>query len=194
MNQTIQNLIKAFIGESQARNRYTYYAKVAKKEGYEQIAGVFMETADQEKTHAKRLFEHIQDLKNKSKEKLDEIKVEIEAPTNYSTTIGNLKSAIAGENHESTKMYPNFAQISRKEGFAQIASRMESIAIAEKHHEERFKKLLKEITDNKVFKKSKKVQWTCRECGYAHFGQEAPKLCPACDHPQAYYQLKCEKY
>lgn len=194
MNKTIQNLTKAFIGESQARNRYTYYAKVAKKEGYEQIAGIFMETADQEKTHAKRLFEHIQDLKNKSKENLDEINVEATAPTVYSTTIGNLKAAITGENHEHTKMYPDFAKIAEKEGFTKVAARMKSIAIAEKHHEERFKKLLKDIKDNKVFKKNKKAWWACRECGYIHYGKEAPKMCPSCDHPQAYYQLKGKEY
>ncbi len=194
MNQTIQNLTKAFIGESQARNRYTYYAKVAKKEGYEQIAGIFIETAEQEKVHAKRLFEHIQELKNKSKEKLDEINVEAAAPTTYSTTLGNLKAAIAGEKYEYTKMYPQFAEIAEKEGFTKVAARMRSIAVAEEHHEERYKKLLRLVKANKVFKKGKKVSWICRECGYMHAGKEAPKMCPSCDHPQAFYQLKCEEY
>jgi len=193
MNQTIQNLTKAFIGESQARNRYDFYAKIAKKEGYEQIAGIFLETAEQEKTHAKRLFEHIQELK-KSNSKLNEIKVEAEAPVIYGKTEDNLKSAIAGEKYEYSKMYPEFAKIAEKEGFIKIALRLRSIAIAEKHHEERYKKLLKNLQDKKVFKKNKKVWWICRECGYAHFGTEAPKVCPSCDHPQAFYQNKSENY
>ena len=190
MNQTIQNLTKAFIGESQARNRYDFYAKKAMKEGYEQIASVFLETAMQEKTHAKRLFEHIQGLKNKT----DEIKVQSSAPIIYGKTKDNLKSAIAGENYEHTKMYPEFSKTAKKEGFIRIATRLKSIAIAEKHHEERFKKLLKNLQDKKIFKKSKKTWWICRECGYMHFSKEALKICPSCDHPQAFYQTKCENY
>ncbi len=186
MNQTIQNLTKAFIGESQARNRYTYYAKVAQKEGYEQIASIFLKTAGQEKTHAKRLFEHIQEL---NKNKLDEIKVEAVAPTSYGKTVNNLKAAITGEHYENTKMYPQFAKVAEKEGLLKIAARLRSIAVAEKHHEERYKELLKAVKTKTVFKKSKKVYWTCRECGYVHFDKEAPKICPACDHSQAYYQL-----
>ncbi len=194
MNQTIQNLTKAFIGESQARNRYTFYAKVAKKEGFEQIAEIFLITADNEKEHAKRLFEHIQELKKKTRENLDEIIVEAVAPTIYSKTIDNLKAAIQGEKYEHTKMYPNFAKTAKQEGFSKIAARMQSIAVAEKHHEERFKKLLKIVQTNKVFNKNKKVWWVCRECGYVHLGKQAPKKCPSCDHAQAFYQLKCEKY
>jgi len=190
MNQTIQNLTKAFIGESQARNRYDFYAKIAMKEGYEQIASIFLETALQEKTHAKRLFEHIQELKNKA----DEIEVQATAPTVYSKTEDNLKASIAGENHEHTKMYPEFAKTADKEGFTKIAARLRSIAVAEKHHEERYKKLLKNLQDKKVFKKNRKIQWICRECGYTHSGVEAPKMCPSCDHPQAFYQTKCENY
>ena len=147
MNQTIQNLTKAFIGESQARNRYTFYAKVAKKQGYEQIAGIFLETAEHEKTHAKRLFEHIQEL---NKGKMDEIKVEAAAPTVYGKTIENLKAAIAGEHYENSKMYPKFAKIAEKEGLTKIAARLRSIAQAEKHHEERYKKLLKILKTGKV--------------------------------------------
>lgn len=190
MNQTIQNLTKAFIGESQARNRYDFYAKIAMKEGYEQIASIFLETSLQEKTHAKRLFEHIQELKNKT----DEIEVQTSAPVIYGKTEDNLKSAISGENHEYTRMYPEFAKTAEKEGFVKIAARLRSIAVAEKHHEERYIKLLKNLQDKKVFKRNKKTWWICRECGYTHSGQEAPKMCPSCDHPQAFYQTKCENY
>lgn len=190
MTQTLQNLIKAFIGESQARNRYTYYAKIAKKQGYEQIAGIFIETAEQEKTHAKRLFEHIQELKGGQKE----LKVEANAPIIYESTAKNLKAAIAGENYEHSQMYPEFAKIAQKEGFIKIAKRLKSIAQAEKHHEERYKKLLQQIENKSVFKKEKQIWWVCRECGYIHYGQQAPKQCPSCDHPQAFYQVQCENY
>lgn len=193
MNQTIQNLTKAFIGEAQARNRYTFYASIAKKEGYEQIAEIFLLTADNEKEHAKRLFEHIQKLKKGSK-KFDELMVEAIAPTVYGKTIDNLKAAIAGENYEYTQMYPEFAEVAKKEGFGKIAARLKAIAVAEKHHEERYKKLLKVVKTNRVFKKSKKTWWVCRECGYVHFGKKAPKKCPSCDHPQSFYQIKCENY
>jgi len=193
MQKTILNLTKAFIGESQARNRYTYYAKVAKKEGYEQIAAIFLETAEQEKTHAKRLFEHIQELKEKTGEDLDPIKVEAEAPTTYGDTAANLKAAIAGETYEYTEMYPEFAQIAEEEGLADIAARLKAIAKAEEHHQERFAKLLAQIEAKTIFKKEKEIIWVCRECGYVHFGTEAPKKCPSCDHPQGFYQIKCEE-
>ena len=191
MQKTIQNLTKAFIGESQARNRYTFYAKVAKKEGYEQIASIFLETAEQEKTHAKRLFELIQEL---NKDGLGEIKVEASAPTVYGNTAENLKASIAGENYEHTEMYPEFAKIAEQEGLTDIAKRLRAIASAEEHHEERYKKLLSQVEAKTVFKKDKETVWVCRECGYVHMGNEAPEKCPACDHPQAYYQVKCEKY
>jgi len=194
MENTIKNLTKAFIGESQARNRYSFYSKVAKKEGFEQIAEIFLITAENEKEHAKRLFEHINELKKKSNEKLDEIIVEVAAPTIFNDTINNLKSAIAGENYEYTSMYPEFADVAEKEGLSEIAKRLRSIAIAEQHHEKRFKKLLKEVETKTVFKKEKEVWWVCRECGYVHFGVEAPEKCPSCDHPRSYYEIKCEEY
>ena len=194
MTKTIENLIKAFIGESQARNRYNFYSKIAKKEGYEQIAGVFSETEGQEKTHAKRLFEHIQELKSKSEENLAEIKTEVSAPTIYGNTKENLKSAIAGEHYEHTEMYPGFAKIAEEEGFIDIANRLRAIAKAEEHHEERYKKLLEQLESGSIFKKGKEVWWICRECGYVHFGVEPPEKCPSCDHPRAFYQLKCEEY
>ena len=190
MTKTLQNLTQAFIGESQARNRYTFYAKVASKEGYEQIAGIFQETAEQEKTHAKRLFEHIQELK----EGAEEIKVEATAPTIYGTTAENLKAAIAGEHYETAEMYPEFAKIAEEEGLTEIANRLKAIAKAEAHHEERYQKLLKEAENNTVFKKEQATEWACRECGYVHQGTEPPEKCPACDHPQSFYQVKCEQY
>ena len=185
MKKTLENLTKAFIGESQARNRYSFYAKIAKKEGYEQIAGIFLITAENEKIHAKRLFEHIQELKQG-----EEIIVEAPAPLTYGNTAENLKAAIAGENHEHTFMYPEFAKIAEEEGLDKVAARLRAIAKAEEHHEERFKKFLDQINNNSVFKKDKEVWWMCRECGYIHFGTEAPQICPSCDHPQSYYQLK----
>jgi len=191
MEKTIQNLTKAFIGESQARNRYTFYAKVAKKEGYEQVAEIFLKTAEQEKAHAKRLFEHIQDLKKKLGEH-EEIKVEATAPTTYDTTIENLKAAINGEHYEHKDMYPEFARIAEEEGLHEIANRLQAIAKAEKHHEERYEKLLDQLEAGTVFKKSEETEWACRECGYIHIGKEAPEKCPSCDHPQAYYEVRCE--
>ncbi len=194
MKNTIENLLKAFIGESQARNRYTFYAKIAKNEGFEQIAEIFLVTAENEKEHASNLFKLINELKKKSNEELDEIKVEAVAPTVLGSTAENLKAAIAGENYEHTKMYPEFADVAEKEGFPEIAARLRAIAKAEKHHEERYKKLLKEVEAVTVFKKEKEVWWVCRECGYVHFGKEPPEKCPSCDHARSYFQLKCEEY
>jgi len=190
MKKTLENLTKAFIGESQARNRYAFYAKVAKKEGFEQIASIFLITADNEKAHAKRLFEHIQEIKQGK----EEIKVEGTAPTVYATTVENLKAAIAGENYEHTEMYPEFAKIAEDEGFNDIATRLKSISKAEEHHEDRYKKLLAHVENNTVFKKEKEVEWLCRECGYIHTAKEAPEKCPSCDHVRSYYQVKCEQY
>ena len=194
MNETIKNLVKAFIGESQARNRYTFYAKVAKKEGYEQIAGIFLVTAENEKEHASNLFKLINELKSKSCEKLDEITVEAAAPTILGSTADNLKAAIAGENYEYTKMYPEFAEVAEKEGLHEIAARLRAIGEAERHHEERYKKLLAEVEAGTVFKKDKEVWWICRECGYMYFGKEPPLECPSCSHPRSYFQIKCEEY
>jgi len=194
MENTIKNLTKAFIGESQARNRYSFYAKTAKKEGFEQIAEIFLITAENEKEHAKRLFEHINELKEKSNENLDEIKIETVAPTIFGSTIDNLKAAITGENYEYTQMYPGFADVAEKEGLLEITKRLKSIAVAEQHHEERFKKLLKEVEAGTIFRKEKEVWWVCRECGYVYFGTEAPEKCPSCDHSRNFYQIKCEDY
>ncbi|RLI14094.1 MAG: rubrerythrin family protein [Candidatus Hecatellales archaeon] len=194
MGETIKNLVKAFIGESQARNRYTFYAKAAKQEGYEQIAEIFLITAENEKEHASSLFKLINELKKQSGGSLDEISVEAAAPTVLGTTAENLKAAIAGENYEHTKMYPEFAEVAEKEGYPEIAKRLRAIAKAEEHHEERYRKLLKEVEAGTVFKKEKEVWWVCRECGYIHYGKEPPEKCPSCDHPRSYFQIKCEEY
>ena len=194
MKNTIQNLAKAFVGESQARNRYTFYAKIAKREGFEQIAEIFLLTAENEREHAKWLFRLINELKSKSNESLDEIKIEAGVPTTLGDTAENLKAAIAGENFEQTQMYPKFTEIAEAEGLTEIANRLKAIAVAEKHHEERFRKLLEEVEGNTVFKREKKVYWVCRKCGYVHEKEEAPEKCPSCDHPQSYFEVKREEY
>lgn len=190
MKKTLENLTKAFVGESQARNRYTYYSKVAKKEGYEQISRNFLETAEQEKAHAKRLFEHIQKLKGDQ----NEVIVSASAPNVYGSTKENLQAAVAGENYEYTEMYPEFAKIAEEEGLDEIATRFKSIAVAEEHHEERYKKLLEQLENKTIFKKEEEATWVCLECGYVHTGKTPPKECPSCDHPSGYYIIKCEKY
>lgn len=194
MNKTIQNLSKALLGETQAINRYTIYAKIAKKEGYEQISAVIAETAEQEKEHAKWLLRMINSLKQDSSDDLTQIKIETEVETILGSTIENLKSAISGENHEHTSMYPEFADIAEEEGLLAIAGRLRAIAKAEQHHEERYKKLLKELEAGTVFKKAEEVTWVCRKCGYIHKGKEALEACPSCGHPTAYFQVQCENY
>lgn len=193
MEKTIKNLAAAFVGESQARNRYTRYSKIAKKEGYEQIAAIFAETADQEAEHAKWLMRLINELKEKGADASD-LKVEAEVPSVLGTTLENLKAAAEGENHEHTSMYPDFAGVAKEEGLDAIANRLLFIARAEKHHEERYKKLIANIEAGTVFKKEEEKAWVCRKCGYEHNGTNAPQECPACGHPQAYYQVKEEEY
>jgi rubrerythrin len=194
MQETLSALAKAFIGESQARNRYTFYAKIARTEGYEQIGAIFEETANQEREHAHWLMKLIQELKKKIGGNLDELIVEAKVPTIYGTTAENLKSAIAGEHYEQTEMYPEFADIAEKEGLPEIADRLRSIAKAEAHHEERYNKLLAQLEAGTIFKKDKEIVWVCRECGYMHIGFEPPEKCPACGHARAFYQVKCEEY
>lgn len=184
--KTEKNLLASFAGESQARNRYTYFASKAKKEGYEQIAGIFLETAENEKEHAKRFFKF-----------LEGGMVEITAayPAGIiGSTAENLKAAAEGENEEHTKLYPEFADIAEKEGFKEIAIVWRRIADVEKHHEERYLALLKNVEDGTVFKKKEKLLWKCRNCGYIHDGDSAPDLCPACAHPQAHFEILVEKY
>ena len=185
--QTQLNLLKAFAGESQARNRYTYYASKAKKEGYVQIQSIFEETANHEKEHAKRLFKFLN-----SGEEL-EISAAFPAGT-IGTTVENLKASAAGEKYEHTSMYPEFAATARKEGFANIAQVFESIANAELYHEQRYLALIENIEKNQVFKKEGIVTWRCRNCGYTHKGNEAPEVCPACVHGKAHFEIKPANY
>ncbi|MCD6146263.1 MAG: rubrerythrin family protein [Methanosarcinales archaeon] len=194
MEKTLENLTKAFIGESQARNRYTFYAKVATKEGFEQIAGIFLMTAENEREHAKWLFRMINELRQKIPENPDEIVVEAAAPLTFGTTAENLAAAIAGENYETTTMYPEFADVAEAEGLDEIAHRLRMIAVAEAHHEERYRKLLSIVERGTAFEKEKTVIWVCRKCGYLHEGREPPVECPSCDHPREYFEIKCEEY
>lgn len=194
MVKTASNLAKAFIGESQARNRYTFYSKVAREEGFEQIAEIFLMTADNEKEHAKWDFKMLKEVLNATNENLSELTVEASVPLILGDTIDNLKAAIAGEHYENTVMYPEFADIASSEGFYKIAERLRAIAKAEAHHEERYEKLLKVVESSTVFKKTTEVFWVCRECGYVHYGAEPPEKCPSCDHLRSFYQLKCEEY
>jgi rubrerythrin len=194
MKQTIENLAKAFIGESQARNRYTFYASTARKEGYEQIAAIFQLTADNENEHAEWLMKMINQLKATTKDDYSEIHVEAAAPTIWGTTMDNLKAAIAGETYEYTIMYPEFARAAKAEGYRDIAGRLLSIANAEEHHGGRYAKILKEIEAGTFFKKPQEVAWVCRKCGYVHFGREPPAKCPSCDHEKSYYELLNESY
>ncbi len=184
--QTEKNLLTAFAGESQARNRYSYFASQAKKEGYEQMAAIFAETAEQEREHAKREFKFLEG---------GEVEISAAFPAGViGNTLENLKAAAAGEHYENTKMYPEFAKTADKEGFSEIAEVFRNIAVAEKHHEQRYLALAKNINDGKVFKRDKSVRWVCRNCGYIHEGTEAPDLCPSCGHPQSYFELEAANY
>ena len=196
MQETIKNLAKAFIGESQARNRYTLYAKIAQKEGYEQLGAIFELTAEQEREHASWLFKLITQLKKAAgmPAELDELVVEAKCPTVRGTTAENLKAAIAGEHYENTEMYPEFADQADKDGYPKIAARLRSIAKAEGHHEERYQKLLAQVEAGTIFAKEEEQEWTCRKCGYVHKGKKAPAKCPSCDHEQSFYEIKCETY
>lgn len=192
--KTVENLAKAFIGESQARNRYTFYAKTAKKEGFEQISDVFLLTAENEREHAKWLYKLINQLKVDSDEGVDELVVEADVPTVFGDTRENLKAAIAGEKYEHSKMYPGFADVAGEEGLTEIAVRLRAIACAEMHHEERFRRLLDVVENGTVSEKSGPVSWVCRKCGFVHEGSSPPEKCPSCDHPPKYFELKCEAY
>jgi len=184
--QTEKNLLTAFSGESQARNRYTYFASQAKKDGYVQISDIFAETADQEKEHAKRLFKFLES---------GEVEIVGAFPAGIiSSTLENLKAAAAGENYEHTEMYPGFANTARQERFDEIAEVFTAIAVAEKQHEKRYRALAANIEAGRVFKRKNSVVWRCRNCGYLHEGTEAPNLCPACAHPQAHFELLGENW
>jgi rubrerythrin len=184
--KTEKNILTAFAGESQARNRYTYFASQAKKEGYEQINGVFSETADNEKEHAKRLFKFLEG---------GEAQIQASYPAGMiGDTKSNLKEAAAGENYEQTTMYPEFARTADDEGFPEVAETMRSIAVAERQHEKRYLALLDNLDNNRAFKRDKVVKWKCRNCGYIHEGNEPPDECPACAHAKAYFELLAENW
>jgi rubrerythrin len=184
--KTEQNLLKSFAGESQARNRYTYFASVAKNAGYEQIAAIFLETAENEKEHAKRFFKLLAG---------GDVEITATYPAGViADTEKNLEEAANGENAEWTKIYADFEKIAKDEGFLEVARQYKEIAEVEEQHEKRYRALLKNLKEGTIFKKSSPVKWHCRNCGYVHEGKEAPAKCPACDHPQAYYELLAENY
>ncbi len=184
--QTEQNLLKSFAGESQARNRYTFYASVAKKEGYEQIASIFMETAEQEKEHAKKFFKYLEGG-------MVEITATFPAGV-ISTTAENLKAAADGENEEWVDLYPEFANVAEAEGFDEIAAVFRAVAKVEAMHEDRYRKLLARVEEGTVFTRQEEIDWQCRNCGYVHTGDSAPEICPACAHKQAYFEQKKSNY
>ena len=185
-SQTEKNLLTAFAGESQARNRYTYFAGKARKEGYVQIADIFEETANQEKEHAKRYFKFLEG---------GEVEISWPFPAGViGTTLENLKEAAAGEHYEHTEMYPGFAKVAREEGFEAIAMVFDAICVAEKQHEKRYVELAGNIEADRVFRRDQKVVWRCRNCGYLHEELEAPQMCPACAHPQAFFELLGENW
>ena len=184
--KTEKNLLASFAGESQARNRYTYFASVAKKAGFEQIAAIFLETADNEKEHAKRFFKLLEG---------GEVEITASYPAGViGDTAANLGAAAAGENLEWRKLYKEAEEVARKEGFEEIAGQFKEIAEVEEQHEKRYRKLLKNVEEGRVFKRDAVVKWKCRNCGYVHEGKETPEECPACAHPQSFYELLCENY
>lgn len=187
--KTAENLMKAFAGEGQARNRYSYYASQAKKDGYVQISNIFLETAENEKEHAKRFFKFLI-------ETLDGEAVEITAayPVALGTTPANLLAAANGENEEACELYPDFAKVAEQEGFPEVAKAFTEIAEAEERHERRYRKLLANIENDRVFKRDEVMEWKCNNCGYVHTGKEAPLLCPACIHPQEHFEIFKETY
>ena len=185
-SKTEKNLLASFAGESQARNRYTYFAGQAKKDGYDQIMAIFEETANQEKEHAKRFFKFLEG---------GDVEIVAAYPAGViGSTLDNLKAAAAGENHEHTTLYPGFAKVARDEGFEAVAKTYEAISVAEKQHEKRYRDLAANIEKGRVFKRGKKVVWRCRNCGYLHEGEEAPKSCPACLHTQDYFEILGENW
>jgi len=189
--ETLKNLMKAFAGESQARNRYTFYASVAKKEGFEQISAIFKETADNEKEHAEVFFKHIIEGLDELPDKLP---VDAEYPVDLRGTYENLIAAAAGENEEWTELYPNFADKAEEEGFKDIANSFRQITKVEEKHEERYLKLAENVKNNRVFEREEKVLWKCRNCGYILEAKTPPEICPACKHPKAYFEIFVENY
>ena len=184
--KTEKNVLMAFAGESQARNRYTYFASAARKEGVMQISAIFEETANQEKEHAERFFKFLEG---------GDLEIQSSFPAGViGNTLENLRAAAAGENHEWSTLYPEFARVAREEGFETIAKAFEAISVAEKQHEKRYKDLAHNLESGKVFKRNDKIVWRCRNCGYLHEGRSAPEVCPACLHPQAYFEILGENW
>lgn len=190
--KTLENLMKAFAGESQARNRYTYYASAANKDGYRQIEAIFIETADNEKEHAKRFYKFL--LAGLNGDIPASIEINAAYPVAQGNTYDNLKSAANGENEEWTTLYPGFAEVASLEGFPEVSAIFKLISKVEERHEARFNKLAGNILDGKVFKKDETVLWKCRNCGYIHEGTDALDMCPACSHPQAHFEVFVENY
>lgn len=190
--RTLDNLAKAFAGESQARNRYSFYASIARKEGYRQIEALFIETADNEREHAKRFYKHM--VENLEAADPEIVHVDADYPVSLGSTLQNLKAAAAGENEEHTQLYPEFAEIADEEGFPTIAMQFRKIAEVEVAHETRFLKLAENIEKEQVFKRNDVVRWKCRNCGFIWEGAEAPKSCPACAHPTEHFELMAEAY
>lgn len=185
-SMTEKNLLLSFAGESQARNRYTYFAGQARKDGFVQISGIFEETANQEKEHAKRFFKFLEG---------GEVEISGAFPAGIvGTTVENLKAAAAGENYEHTEMYPGFAKVAEEEGFNEVAAVFRAVSVAEKHHEKRYLDLAANIDAGRVFQRESSQVWRCRNCGYLHEGKSAPQLCPACAHPQAHFELLGENW
>lgn len=195
MHKLVEALAQAYVGESQARMRYTEYAKIAGKEGYEQIKAIFLETSEHEKTHGKNYYRMIQKVFAKIEGKTDMLEIDkVAVPVVRGTTIENLKQAIAGEHHENSEMYPAIAKIAEEEGFKDLAKQIRAIAIAEEHHEARYKMLLEQLEKASFFKKDDEFWWLCLECGYWHHGKEPPRMCPSCDHPRAFFKKMDEDY
>jgi len=194
MRKTLENLTKAFVGESQARNRYTMYSSIARKEGYLQIADIFLETAEQEKEHAEWFFKMIQIVKGKLGEDMDEVTIDTWAFVKIWTTLENLQYSINGEHHENQDLYPEFAKIAEEEWLPEIAARIRAISHAEEHHEARYQAVRDQLSAGTLAEKSEDVEWMCTKCGYVHKGKTPPKKCPACDHEANYYIVKTEKY
>ena len=187
--RTAENLMKAFAGESQARMRYTFYAKTAGKEGYKQIEEIFLETAENERMHAKLFYKHLVAQLNG-----EPVNIQAAYPVALEQTVKNLEYAASGENEEWSSLYPEFARVAEEEGFAEVARTFRSIATVEKRHETRYRKLLDNVKNQRVFKKERKVMWKCRVCGFILEGNEAPDKCPVCDHPQEYFEVFVENY
>ncbi len=194
VEEVIKGLVKAFVGESLARNRYTFYAEVAEKEGYLIVAEVFRETADNELEHAETLLKLINAIAKEFNVDVSEVKVDASVPAKLGSTIENLETAIKGENYEHTRMYPELARAAEEAGLREVAATLRAIAAVEKHHEERFRKLLEHVKNGTLYRRDKPIYWICTKCGYVHYGNEPPEKCPSCGHSREYYRPLAEEF